>query len=73
MLREKGVVMNLTVRQVADRLGVALSTAYLLVRKNRIAHLRIGGKRGAIRVPADALEAFIRSALVQVKTDENGY
>lgn len=59
--------MNMTVKAMADRLGIALSTAYLLLRENRIAHLRIGSRQGAIRIPEEAVVDFIKSSMIAVK------
>jgi excisionase family DNA binding protein len=58
-------VRYLTIRQVADRLGIARSTAYLLCRRLGIEHLRVGFGRGTIRVSEDALRAFIERATVR--------
>lgn len=51
--------MYLTVREVADRLRVSASSVYLVVESGRLAHHRIGARRGAIRISEDDLEAYL--------------
>lgn len=63
---------NLTVKGVADRLGIALSTAYQLISSRKIAHIRVGGRGGAIRVPAAALAEYIQRSTVAVSLSEPG-
>lgn len=53
----------LTVGEVAERLRVSLATVYQLIATNKIAHLRIGVRRGAIRVRLNDLEIYIASML----------
>jgi excisionase family DNA binding protein len=48
----------LTVRQVAERLGVSPSCVYTLCAAGRIRHERHGLGRGVIRIPEDALEEY---------------
>ncbi len=48
----------LTVRDAAARLGVSQALVYLLVAGRKIRHQRHGMKRGAIRIPLDALEEY---------------
>jgi excisionase family DNA binding protein len=49
----------LTVHEVADRLRVSQSSVYLLVESGRLAHHRIGARRGAIRISEDDLTAYL--------------
>ena len=58
-------VRPLTVRQAADRLGLSCSTVYLLCQRQKIAHLRIGGRGGAIRITEEALADYVAGATVQ--------
>jgi excisionase family DNA binding protein len=51
--------MYLTVHEVADRLRVSHSSVYLLVESGRMAHHRIGARRGAIRISEDDLAAYL--------------
>jgi excisionase family DNA binding protein len=51
--------MYLTVRETADRLRVSSSSVYLLVESGRLAHHRIGARRGAIRISENDLEAYL--------------
>lgn len=50
----------LSIREVADRLGVGLTTAYRLCNAGRLPVRRIGGSR---RVRPDDLERFIEASL----------
>lgn len=53
----------LTVRDVAEQLGVSENTVYGLCTSRRLRHVRIGGggSRGTIRVGDDALDAYLAS------------
>jgi excisionase family DNA binding protein len=44
------LAMYLTVHEVADRLRCSYSSDYLLVESGKLAHHRIGARRGAIRI-----------------------
>jgi excisionase family DNA binding protein len=50
----------LTVKQAAARLAVSPSLVYALVAERRLEHLRIGLKRGVIRIPEEAIEEYRR-------------
>jgi excisionase family DNA binding protein len=58
----------LTVRQAAQRLQVAPTTVYGLCARRKLAHLRIGAGRGAIRITAEGLAAYLAGAAVQAGT-----
>jgi excisionase family DNA binding protein len=62
------VGQNYTVRQAADRLGVSEGTVYGLCTARKLGHIRLGVGRGTIRIPEEALEAFIKAATVQPGT-----
>jgi excisionase family DNA binding protein len=51
----------LTIRDVAQRLTIAPSTAYALIQSGKIVGHRIGVGRGAIRVDEEDLETFLES------------
>jgi excisionase family DNA binding protein len=59
-------VIYLTAKEVAQRLAVAKTTVYLLCSESKIAHIRVGIGRGAIRISEEALEEFIKNATVPV-------
>ncbi len=52
----------LTVKQVAERLGVSASLVYELCARGRIRHSRIGFGRGTIRITEEALAEFLKGA-----------
>lgn len=56
--------MNLTVKQVAERLGVSPSLIYVLVSKKQLGHVRIGNGRGILRIPEEALTAYLERQTV---------
>ena len=56
----------LTVRDAAARLGVSQALVYMLVSARKIRHQRHGMKRGAIRIPLDALEEYEARCTVDV-------
>jgi excisionase family DNA binding protein len=54
----------LTVKQVAERLGVSADTVYALCQARKLAHVRVGVGRGHIRVTEEALAASLSGAAV---------
>lgn len=64
----KDAVELLNVQQAAERLAVSKGEVYELCRARRIRHHRIGigNQRGAIRIPEDAIEEFLRQTVVDV-------
>ena len=54
-----------TVREVASVLKVSPATVYQLCADRKIAHLRVGTGRGAIRIRDEDLTAFIAAATVR--------
>ena len=50
----------------AEKLNICLTTVYLLIRRNKLPHVRIGS---AIRIPAVALDEFTQQAMAVVGTD----
>jgi excisionase family DNA binding protein len=48
----------LRVRAVADMFDVSVSTIYRAIEAGQLASLKIGTGKGAIRIPADAVESF---------------
>lgn len=51
----------LTVRQVADRLGLSQSSVYQLIESRQLAHHRLGTNKGAIRVSEADLLAYLNA------------
>jgi excisionase family DNA binding protein len=51
----------LTVREVAERLRVSLTTVYQLCTSRQLPHVRVGPKRGAIRIREKDLRDFLES------------
>lgn len=56
--------MVLSVRQVADRLNVKRSCVYALLRARKMRFVRLGRRRGTIRIREEALEQFIQDNTV---------
>lgn len=52
-----------TVKQVAERLNLSLSSVYELVASNRLRALRLGTRGGAIRIRSEDLSACLSQAL----------
>jgi len=50
--------MTLSVVEAAQQLGIGKNTAYALVRRGDLPHIRIGGR---IRVPAEQLKAWVNA------------
>jgi excisionase family DNA binding protein len=55
----------LTVREVAERLGVSKATVYALCEQGTLPHLRVSN---AIRVAPAALEAYVAAASLPPRT-----
>jgi excisionase family DNA binding protein len=58
----------LSVREAADRLGIAVSTLYDLVRQRRINHHRVGTGRGRILFSEQDLSAYLASCKVEAES-----
>ena len=61
----------MTVREAADRLGVSQALIYALVSARKIRHERHGLRRGAIRIPEDALDEYRQRCTVGVEEAES--
>lgn len=51
--------MFLTVSEVAAQLRISKASVYLLIESGRLAHHRIGPRKGAIRISPDDLAAYM--------------
>lgn len=58
----------LSVREVADELGVAPTTVYAMCHQKLILHTRVGSGRGTIRIPEESLAAYLSSVTVAPHT-----
>lgn len=58
----------LTVKELAERLRISLATGYALIKQGKIASLRIGSNRGAIRVRETDLQQYLADSSQQVAT-----
>jgi excisionase family DNA binding protein len=56
---------SMKVKEVAERLDVSPGMIYRLCRSRKLRHLRVGGTRGPIRIPEDALDSLILVLPVQ--------
>ncbi len=57
-----------SVREAAERLGIAISTLYDLVRQKKIAHHRVGTGRGRILFNEEDLSAYLASCKVEAES-----
>lgn len=55
----------LTVQQTAKRLGVSRALVYSFIAARRLRHIRVGPRRGVIRIPEEALEEFQRGCIAE--------
>ena len=55
----------LTVKEFALRLKISLACAYQLISEHKIAHVRIGCGRGAIRILEQDFNVFLAACKVQ--------
>ncbi len=57
----------LTVAQAAERLGVSPGLIYSLIARKQLRYARIGNGRGIIRVPEEAVAAYLERQTVEPK------
>jgi excisionase family DNA binding protein len=57
----------LTVKKAAERLNVSPSLVYALIAGRKLGHIRVGLKRGVIRIPEEAIEDYRRRHAVGVE------
>lgn len=55
----------LSVAQAAERLGVTTESIYVLLRRGKIAHYRIGLRGGKIRIKPEDLDLYLESCRVE--------
>jgi excisionase family DNA binding protein len=60
---------TLTVKQVAERLGVAPATVYSLCGGRKLKHQRIGLGRGVIRIREEDLAGYMAGVTVEAGED----
>jgi excisionase family DNA binding protein len=63
----------LSVSEVADRLGIAVSTVYDLVRQHQIGHHRLGTGRGRILFSEQDLSAYLAACKVEAESRRPGF
>lgn len=61
----------LTVKEVAARLGVSVSTIYSLVAAGELPAHRIGVGRGTLRIRVTAIQSYLDSNQVEAKAFSN--
>ncbi len=61
----------LKVKEAAERLGVSQALVYMLVAARKIRHQRHGLRRGAIRIPEDALAEYQARCTVEAEANTN--
>ncbi len=61
--------MYLIVREAADRLRISPSSVYLLIEQGRLAHHRVGARRGAIRISEADLAAYLAACRQELTRD----
>lgn len=54
----------LTVKQVAEKLGVSPTTIYGLCQRRKLRHVRVGLGRGAVRIEEKDLDDYVNGATV---------
>ncbi|MDR7301826.1 helix-turn-helix domain-containing protein [Haloactinomyces albus] len=60
------------VKAVAEVLDVHVSTVYRLAESGRLHSVRVGFGKGALRIPADSLNAYLHSLGMAPMTDAEG-
>jgi excisionase family DNA binding protein len=66
IVERRQTMRNLTVKEAAERLAVSQATIYSLCRSRKLRHLRLGTRRGTIRIPEDALDALVVGVTVEL-------
>lgn len=54
-----GATLLLTVKEAAERLRVSAGTVYTLITAKALVHVRIGHGRGVLRIPEEAIRAYL--------------
>ena len=54
----------LTVKEVAEKLGVSPTTVYGLCQRRKLRHARVGLVRGAVRIDEKDLEEYLKGATI---------
>jgi len=62
----------LTAKEVAERLRISLAMVYLLCAQGKLPHLRLGLRRGTIRVRECDLAAFVEECRTKHPTNAAG-
>jgi excisionase family DNA binding protein len=62
----------LTVKAAAARLGCSPALIYLLCTERRLAHVRLGTRRGTIRIAEEDLDAFVQGCKVNANALPEG-
>lgn len=60
----------LTVKAASERLGVSQALIYALIAARKIRHERHGMRRGAIRIPLDALAEYQQRCTVPTEGEQ---
>lgn len=68
-VRNGNLIMHLTVKQAADRLGVNPSLVYRLIAARQIEYERIGLGRGVIRIRESAIEDYLARVRSEVMVE----
>jgi excisionase family DNA binding protein len=53
----------LTVKEVAEKLRLSITSVYGLIRRGMLAAIRIGGRKGAIRVFQDEVQRYLDESI----------
>ena len=57
----------LTVKEAAQALGVSRALIYSLIAGKQLGHVRIGNGRGILRIPEEAITAYLERQTVEPK------
>ncbi|HEX6353212.1 excisionase family DNA-binding protein [Actinophytocola sp.] len=60
-MQVKSTSQFLRVRVIAARLDVSVATIYRAIESGKLPAVRVGSGRGALRVPAGAVDAYVAS------------
>jgi excisionase family DNA binding protein len=63
--------VTLTVKEVAERLRLSVPAVYQLCAEQKLGHLRLGVRKGVIRVREEDLEAYIEACTVASQDSAN--
>ena len=59
----------MTIKELAERLGISRSSAYQIVEKKLLPVIRVGTGRGVIRITEEDFQAYLNQSRIEVQSE----